>query len=106
MLTSSTVSKCLVEAQQFFSFFLFSLLEEFSLSDDSLTSPLSEDSQAEPEDVFVSPNKPRTTEDLFAVIHRYVNIMATQSKFSTFFKTDFFFAVKTKTEISIAWRLK
>ncbi|XP_060038960.1 actin remodeling regulator NHS isoform X2 [Erinaceus europaeus] len=45
-------------------------LKESSPSDDSLISPLSEDSQAETEGVFVSPNKPRTTEDLFAVIHR------------------------------------
>ncbi|XP_006973288.1 actin remodeling regulator NHS isoform X2 [Peromyscus maniculatus bairdii] len=45
-------------------------LKESSPSDDSITSPLSEDSQAEAEGVFVSPNKPRTTEDLFAVIHR------------------------------------
>ncbi|XP_047922805.2 actin remodeling regulator NHS isoform X2 [Anser cygnoides] len=45
-------------------------LKESSPSDDSIMSPLSEDSQAEAEDVFVSPNKPRTTEDLFAVIHR------------------------------------
>ncbi|XP_060090001.1 actin remodeling regulator NHS isoform X2 [Heteronotia binoei] len=45
-------------------------LKESSLSDDSIISPLSEDSQAEIEDVFVSPNRPRTTEDLFAVIHR------------------------------------
>ncbi|NWX90162.1 NHS protein, partial [Nothoprocta pentlandii] len=44
--------------------------KESSPSDDSIISPLSEDSQAETEDVFVSPNKPRTTEDLFAVIHR------------------------------------
>lgn len=35
-----------------------------------MISPLSEDSQAEVEGMFVSPNKPRTTEDLFAVIHR------------------------------------
>lgn len=46
------------------------LTSESSPSDDSIMSPLSEDSQAEAEDVFVSPNKPRTTEDLFAVIHR------------------------------------
>ncbi|XP_053162612.1 actin remodeling regulator NHS isoform X3 [Hemicordylus capensis] len=46
------------------------VLKESSLSDDSIISPLSEDSQAEADDVFVSPNKPRTTEDLFAVIHR------------------------------------
>uniref|UniRef100_A0A8C0X7I0 Nance-Horan syndrome protein n=1 Tax=Castor canadensis TaxID=51338 RepID=A0A8C0X7I0_CASCN len=45
-------------------------LKESSPSDDSITSPLSEDSQAEAEGVFASPNKPRTTEDLFAVIHR------------------------------------
>ncbi|KYO30226.1 Nance-Horan syndrome protein [Alligator mississippiensis] len=45
-------------------------LKESSPSDDSVISPLSEDSQPETEDVFVSPNKPRTTEDLFAVIHR------------------------------------
>ncbi|XP_051683573.1 actin remodeling regulator NHS isoform X2 [Oryctolagus cuniculus] len=45
-------------------------LKESSPSDDSIISPISEDSQAEAEGVFVSPNKPRTTEDLFAVIHR------------------------------------
>ncbi|XP_036902181.1 Nance-Horan syndrome protein isoform X4 [Sturnira hondurensis] len=43
---------------------------ESSPNDDSVISPLSEDSQTEVEGVFVSPNKPRTTEDLFAVIHR------------------------------------
>ncbi|KFW00792.1 Nance-Horan syndrome protein, partial [Eurypyga helias] len=46
------------------------LLKESSPSDESIMSPLSEESQADAEDVFVSPNKPRTTEDLFAVIHR------------------------------------
>ncbi|KAM9567458.1 actin remodeling regulator NHS isoform 2-T2 [Guaruba guarouba] len=45
-------------------------LKESSPSDESITSPLSEELQADSEDVFVSPNKPRTTEDLFAVIHR------------------------------------
>ncbi|XP_066105360.1 actin remodeling regulator NHS isoform X3 [Saccopteryx bilineata] len=45
-------------------------LKESSPSDDSMISPLSEDSQTETEGVFVSPNKPRTTEDLFAAIHR------------------------------------
>ncbi|CAK6450631.1 unnamed protein product [Pipistrellus nathusii] len=45
-------------------------LKELSPNDDSMISPLSEDSQTEGEGVFVSPNKPRTTEDLFAVIHR------------------------------------
>ncbi|XP_006088621.1 Nance-Horan syndrome protein isoform X1 [Myotis lucifugus] len=45
-------------------------LKESSPSDDSMISPLNEDSQTEVEGVFVSPNKPRTTEDLFAVIHR------------------------------------
>ncbi|XP_064263660.1 actin remodeling regulator NHS isoform X3 [Passer domesticus] len=45
-------------------------LKESSPSDESIMSPLSEESQADTEDVFVSPNKPRTTEDLFAVIHR------------------------------------
>ncbi|CAH2222612.1 Hypothetical predicted protein [Pelobates cultripes] len=44
--------------------------KESSQSEDSITSPISEDSQADIDDVFVSPNKPRTTEDLFAVIHR------------------------------------
>ncbi|XP_053310810.1 actin remodeling regulator NHS isoform X2 [Spea bombifrons] len=44
--------------------------KESSQSEDSITSPLSEDSQADTDEVFVSPNKPRTTEDLFAVIHR------------------------------------
>ncbi|XP_078514234.1 actin remodeling regulator NHS [Lissotriton helveticus] len=43
---------------------------ESSQSDDSLVSPMGEDSQPEADDVFVSPNRPRTTEDLFAVIHR------------------------------------
>ncbi|XP_075709086.1 actin remodeling regulator NHS isoform X3 [Rhinoderma darwinii] len=43
---------------------------ESSMSDDSLVSPMSEDFQTDNDDVFVSPNKPRTTEDLFAVIHR------------------------------------
>ncbi|KFP16907.1 Nance-Horan syndrome protein, partial [Egretta garzetta] len=43
---------------------------ESSPSDESIVSPLSEELQADAEDVFVSPNKPRTTEDLFAVIHR------------------------------------
>ncbi|KAG8508845.1 Nance-Horan syndrome protein, partial [Galemys pyrenaicus] len=45
-----------------------------SSPEDSLTSPLREDSRVEAEGAFqtnlVSPNKPRTTEDLFAVIHR------------------------------------
>ncbi|XP_077002255.1 actin remodeling regulator NHS [Tamandua tetradactyla] len=45
-------------------------LRESSPSDDSVISPLSEDSRTEVEAVLVSPNKPRTTEDLFAVIHR------------------------------------
>ncbi|XP_053942806.1 actin remodeling regulator NHS isoform X2 [Cuculus canorus] len=45
-------------------------LKESSPSDESIVSPLSEESQADAEEVFVSPNKPRTTEDLFAVIHR------------------------------------
>ncbi|NXK35205.1 NHS protein, partial [Piprites chloris] len=45
-------------------------LKESSPSDESIMSPLSEESQPDAEDVFVSPNKPRTTEDLFAVIHR------------------------------------
>ncbi|KFV71153.1 Nance-Horan syndrome protein, partial [Dryobates pubescens] len=45
-------------------------LKESSPSDESILSPLSEESQAEAEEAFVSPNKPRTTEDLFAVIHR------------------------------------
>ncbi|XP_051840387.1 actin remodeling regulator NHS isoform X1 [Antechinus flavipes] len=44
-------------------------LKESSPSDEAIISPFSEDSQAD-DDVFVSPNKPRTTEDLFAVIHR------------------------------------
>ncbi|XP_044143500.1 Nance-Horan syndrome protein [Bufo gargarizans] len=44
--------------------------KESSMSEDSLVSPMSEDSQADNDDVFASPNRPRTTEDLFAVIHR------------------------------------
>ncbi|XP_053561385.1 actin remodeling regulator NHS [Bombina bombina] len=44
--------------------------KESSQSEDSLISPMSEDCMADTDDVFVSPNKPRTTEDLFAVIHR------------------------------------
>ncbi|KAM4700313.1 actin remodeling regulator NHS [Discoglossus pictus] len=44
--------------------------KESSQSEDSLISPFSEDCLTDTDDVFVSPNKPRTTEDLFAVIHR------------------------------------
>ncbi|KAG8451737.1 hypothetical protein GDO86_003798 [Hymenochirus boettgeri] len=44
--------------------------KDSSQSEDSLISPIGEDLQADTDDVFVSPNKPRTTEDLFAVIHR------------------------------------
>ncbi|XP_056412795.1 actin remodeling regulator NHS isoform X2 [Hyla sarda] len=44
--------------------------KDSSMSDDSLVSPMCEDFQADTDDVFVSSNKPRTTEDLFAVIHR------------------------------------
>ncbi|XP_018100758.1 NHS actin remodeling regulator L homeolog isoform X2 [Xenopus laevis] len=44
--------------------------KESSQSEDYLISPMSEDSQADTDDVFVSPNKPRTTDDLFAAIHR------------------------------------
>ncbi|KAM9319329.1 actin remodeling regulator NHS [Gastrophryne carolinensis] len=44
--------------------------KESSISEDSLVSPMSEDSQTDNDDVFISPNKPRTTEDLFAAIHR------------------------------------
>ncbi|XP_073521485.1 actin remodeling regulator NHS isoform X2 [Phyllobates terribilis] len=44
--------------------------KDSSMSDDLLVSPMSEYYQADTDDVFVSPNKPRTTEDLFAVIHR------------------------------------
>ncbi|XP_069613426.1 actin remodeling regulator NHS isoform X1 [Ranitomeya imitator] len=43
---------------------------DLSMSDDLLVSPMSEDCLADTDEVFVSPNKPRTTEDLFAVIHR------------------------------------
>ncbi|XP_068124801.1 actin remodeling regulator NHS isoform X2 [Hyperolius riggenbachi] len=43
--------------------------KESSISEDSLMSPMSEDSQMDDE-VFLSPNRPRTTEDLFAAIHR------------------------------------
>ncbi|KAK9401975.1 Nance-Horan syndrome protein [Crotalus adamanteus] len=45
-------------------------LKESFVSDDSIISPINEDSQTEVEEFLVSPNKPRTTEDLFAVIHR------------------------------------
>ncbi|XP_018105134.1 Nance-Horan syndrome protein isoform X2 [Xenopus laevis] len=44
--------------------------KESSQSEDYLISPMSDDSQADTDDAFVSPNKPRTTEDLFAAIHR------------------------------------
>ncbi|MGH0142450.1 UNVERIFIED_CONTAM: hypothetical protein FKN15_076618 [Acipenser sinensis] len=42
---------------------------ESSPSDNSL-SPLSEDTKSEDDSVFISPNRLRTTEDLFAMIHR------------------------------------
>ncbi|XP_034290476.1 actin remodeling regulator NHS isoform X1 [Pantherophis guttatus] len=45
-------------------------LKESFVSDDSIISPINEDSQIEVEEFLMSPNKPRTTEDLFAVIHR------------------------------------
>ncbi|XP_043928991.1 Nance-Horan syndrome protein isoform X2 [Protopterus annectens] len=44
--------------------------KDSSQSDDSLISPLSEDSHSEADEVFASQCRPRTTEDLFAVIHR------------------------------------
>ncbi|KAM4045754.1 actin remodeling regulator NHS isoform 2-T2 [Anomaloglossus baeobatrachus] len=44
--------------------------KDSSMNEDILLSPMSEDCQADTDDVFISPNKPRTTEDLFAVIHR------------------------------------
>ncbi|XP_041128200.1 Nance-Horan syndrome protein-like isoform X1 [Polyodon spathula] len=46
-----------------------SFSKESSPSDNSL-SPLSEDTKSEDDSVFVSPNRLRTTEDLFAMIHR------------------------------------
>ncbi|KAK2491070.1 hypothetical protein MC885_011753 [Smutsia gigantea] len=45
-------------------------LKQSAPSDDSVISPLSEEPQAEGEGVLMSPNKPRTTKDLFAIIHR------------------------------------
>ncbi|KAK2493202.1 hypothetical protein MC885_009985 [Smutsia gigantea] len=45
-------------------------LKESAPSDDTVNLPLSKEPQAEGEGVLMSPNKPRTTEDLFAVIHR------------------------------------
>ncbi|XP_033867939.2 actin remodeling regulator NHS-like isoform X2 [Acipenser ruthenus] len=46
-----------------------SFSKESSPSDNSL-SPLSEDTKSEDDSVFISPNRLRTTEDLFAMIHR------------------------------------
>ncbi|XP_066431769.1 actin remodeling regulator NHS isoform X2 [Eleutherodactylus coqui] len=43
--------------------------KESSMSEDSLLSPMNEDFQVDSDEVSPS-NKPRTTEDLFAVIHR------------------------------------
>ncbi|MGH0142455.1 UNVERIFIED_CONTAM: hypothetical protein FKN15_076623 [Acipenser sinensis] len=45
-----------------------SFSKESSPSDNSL-SPLSEDTKSEDDSVFISPNRLRTTEDLFAMIH-------------------------------------
>lgn len=41
-----------------------------SLTSDSAASLLCEESRPEEDSVFVSPTKARTTEDLFAMIHR------------------------------------
>lgn len=42
-------------------------------SDNSL-SPLMDDAKADDDIIITSPNKSRTTEDLFAMIHRCVNV--------------------------------
>lgn len=47
------------------------LSAEFSISDSSV-SPPHDESRPEEDSVFVSPTKSRTTEDLFAMIHRWV----------------------------------
>ncbi|XP_036396885.1 Nance-Horan syndrome protein isoform X2 [Megalops cyprinoides] len=44
--------------------------KESTPSDSSLTSPLTDETKTEDDSVFLSPNKLRTTEDLFAMIHR------------------------------------
>lgn len=41
-----------------------------STPSDSALSPLSDESRSEEDSVFLSPTKARTTEDLFAMIHR------------------------------------
>ncbi|XP_060934822.1 actin remodeling regulator NHS [Limanda limanda] len=41
-----------------------------STPSDTVASPLSDESRPEDDNVFLSPNKTRTTEDLFAMIHR------------------------------------
>lgn len=45
------------------------LLTDSTPSDNSV-SPLSDESKPEDDSVFLSPTKARTTEDLFAMIHR------------------------------------
>lgn len=45
------------------------MLTESTPSDNSI-SPLTDDSKPDDDNVFASPNKLRTTEDLFAMIHR------------------------------------
>lgn len=45
------------------------MLTESTPSDNS-SSPLTDDSKPDDENAFPSPNKLRTTEDLFAMIHR------------------------------------
>lgn len=50
---------------------ILDLLSESTPSDPSV-SPLNEDTRADDDSVFLSPNRSRTTEDLFAMIHRLV----------------------------------
>lgn len=43
-----------------------------STPSDPMVSPLTDESKPEEDSVFLSPSKSRTTEDLFAMIHRCV----------------------------------
>lgn len=43
-----------------------------STPSDPAVSPLNDDTKSDEDNVFLSPNRSRTTEDLFAMIHRLV----------------------------------
>lgn len=63
-IVSSTLHKKFSEAWKMYLFFTD------STPSDNSNSPLTDDSKFDDDSLFPSPNKLRTTEDLFAMIHR------------------------------------